>query len=404
MDMRLLNNYILLSTIIVVVIFSFPYSSFTQWYYSLYLEQEFNDNPFGIPDPQSDQITRISMGLQKQWESVEAQYYGSFVNFLQNSDRNFYWHQFFVGGGEETSWNLSLENRINRPDYNLYDYFTGRLGITHTIQQESGLLRLNGSFSLNNFSQIPELNNVFLSAYASYNRSFQTRTSFIGTLSLNYKYYLEKDITAVPPDSTTNALFNISGINQGGMGPGPGGGGHGGGYYYTPSTSEVPQVAQIFLSARIAQSLSKSTGLAAQYSNRFNLNSYDRSIAGLIPGYSTESQIFDDPMSYEAQIYGLELTQLLPFQMSLKGAGYYQEKQYVAQGIYLDQETFDESVLREDSYKTFWITLEKRFNFNLFTDTSLSIQVYYQWVDNQSNSYWYDYISQNFSIGLQLDI
>jgi hypothetical protein len=177
-----------------------------------------------------------------------------------------------------------------------------------------------------------------------------------------------------------------------------------GGFYYTSSQAEIPQAAQLFLSFRLAQSITSSTGLALQYNNRINLNAYDRSIAGLIPGYSTESQIFDDPVSYEAQIYGLELTQLLPFQMALRSAGYYQEKQYVAQGIFTDPENFTESVLRNDTYNTFWVTLEKRFKFELFNETSLALQAYYQWVKNNSNSYWYNYTSQYISISLQLDM
>jgi hypothetical protein len=181
-----------------VLILSLCQNVYGQWYYSLYLESEFNSNPFGIPEPESDQISKISMGLQKEWEQTAVQYYGSFVNFQQNADRNFYWHQFYAGGGEQTGWNLSLENRINRADYNIYDYFTGRFALNHSILRENSRWRLNGNISLNNFLQIPELNNLFMSAYTSFNRSFITKTSFIGTFSFNYKYYLKEDIPAEP--------------------------------------------------------------------------------------------------------------------------------------------------------------------------------------------------------------
>ena len=376
---------------------------YSQWYYSLHMEQEYNSNPFGIPEPQEDQISRISMGLQKDWDKVSAQYFGSYLSYLQTSFRNYYWHQLYLtGGGDNTGWNLSAENRINQEEYNIYDYLSVQTGIYHTTNSHGFLWRFNGAASLNNFLQIPELNNFRFTASGSLNRSFQTRTSLIAALSFNYKYYLEDDIpVSLPADTSSNYQTSISSVNQG-PGHGSGGGGKDG-YYYT-SSSGIPQAAQFFLSLRLAQSLTKSTGMAVQYQNRLNLNEYDRSIAGLIPGYTTESQIFDDPMSYESQSYGSELTQMLPYQFSAKIAAYYQERQYVAQGIYVDPENYTDTILREDTFQTAWLSIEKRFNFNLLTETSLALQFTYQWVDNKSNSYWYNYTSQYISFGLQYDI
>jgi hypothetical protein len=369
------------------------------------MEQEYNTNPFGIPEPQEDQISRISMGLQKDWNKLSAQYFGSYLTYLETSIRNYYWHQLYLGGGgKNTGWNLSIENRINHEEYNIYDYLSVQTGILHTANSYGILWRLNGTGSLNNFLQIPELNNLRFTASGSLNRSFQSRTSMIAALSFSYKYYLEEDIQVqLPQDSSTVNQPSMSPVQQG---PGPGhGSGEGGkdGYYYT-SSSDIPQAAQILLSLRLAQSITRSTGLAVQYQNRLNLNEYDRSIAGLIPGYTTESQIFDDPMSSESQSYGSELTQMLPYQFSAKLAVYYQQKQYVAQGIYVDQENYTDSILREDTFQTAWFTLEKRFNFNLLTETNLAIHISYQWVDNNSNSFWYNYTSQNVSFGLQYDI
>jgi hypothetical protein len=92
---------------------------------------------------------------------------------------------------------------------------------------------------------------------------------------------------------------------------------------------------------------------------------------------------------------------LLPYQISIKAAGYYQQKSYVAQGIYQDAVNYDQSTLREDIYRTVWATLEKRFS---LWDNGLALQLNYQWINNTSNSYWYDYESQFFSLGLQADL
>jgi hypothetical protein len=87
--------------------------------------------------------------------------------------------------------------------------------------------------------------------------------------------------------------------------------------------------------------------------------------------------------------------------MSIKGAGYYQQKNYVAQGIYLDAVNYDQTILRQDIYRTIWATLDKRFS---LWEGNLAIQINYQWINNTSNSYWYDYDSQFFSLGLQADL
>ena len=402
-----MRTHILIFNIILIILLTYPDQRLlSQWYYSLYAEQEFNSNPFGLPEAQQDQISRFSMGLQKDWDKVSVQYFGSYLNYLHNSLRNFYWHQLYLGGeSQNTGWNLSAENRLNRKEFEIYNYLTVRTGFFHALNSNDYLWRIRGTLSLNNFLQIQELNHLLFSASGSLNRSFQTRTSLIAALSFNYKYYLKPEPSQeVPPDSNVSYLASVSSINQGpGPGHGSGGGGGGGGFYYT-STSETPQVAQIYLSLRLAQSLTRSTGLAIQYQNRTNINKYDRSIAGLIPGYTTESQIFDDPLSYELQSYGTELTQILPYLFSLKISAYHQQKQYVAQGIYVDPENYTDTVRREDTFNTAWFILEKRFNFKLLAETSLALQFTFQWVDNQSNSYWYDYTSQYYSFGLQLDM
>jgi len=386
--------------ILFVLILMFPLQlAFGQWYYSLYVEQEYNTNPFAFPEAEDDQISRFSLGLQKDWAKVSAQYFGSYHMFYQNSDRSFYWQQFFMSGGDSTSWSFLAENRLNRPEYIIYDYLTLRAGINHNHLVKDFLWRFSGGVALNNFFEIQDINNLIFNVYTSVQRSFFTRTSFIGTAALNYKYYLQE----IPPvDSVQVFMQSLSQLHQGGgQGPGHGGPGEGGGYQVYVPSSEQRGLTQLLLTLRIAQALTSSTGLAVQYQTSINFNEDDRSVTGLIYGYSTESQIFDDPMGYESNMFGSELTQLLPYQMSVKAAGYYQQKKYVAQGIYQDADNYNQSLLREDIYRTVWATLEKRFS---VWDSGLALQLNFQWINNSSNSYWYDYESQFFSLGLQADL
>jgi hypothetical protein len=379
----------------------------TQWYYSLYLEQEYNSNPFGFPEAEQDQISRFSMGLRKDWESISVQYFGSYLNFHQHNRRNFYWQQFsLIYASDKTSLNFTAENRIDRSDYNIYDYFTVRGGFSRALTSGQLMWRLNGTVAVNTFQNFSELDNLFFAIFTTLNRSFKTRTSIIANLSLNLKSYLEKDLNPIlPEDSSTVSSEALSLVYNSISGPGPGkGGGRDGHYQYYVPDVENSMVSQLYLSIRVAQSVTKYTGLALQYQNRLNISQQDRSVAGLIYGYTAESQIFDDPMGYQGQTVGAQLTQILPFQISLKTAFYYQQKNYISQGIYLDTENFTENTLRDDINRMTWLTVEKKFPLNFIESGGIGLSMNYQWVNNHSNSYWYQYESQFWSVALQLDI
>ncbi|MBN2366231.1 MAG: hypothetical protein EH225_09635 [Calditrichaeota bacterium] len=402
MDIR---AYILKTVVIITFLFLWLETAPAQWYYSLSLEQEYNSNPFGLPEGTDEQISRFSMGIQKEWSAVSTQYFGSYINFYRHPDRNLYWHQLYLSGGEDFNWNISLENRLNRTAYDIYDYLTVRSGLSYSRNMNHILWRLGTTASLNSFSELPQLNNLLFTMFSSFNKSFATRTSFIGVLTFNYQYYLEEQISqSVPDDSTQNMMLSVDGVNQGGQGPGYGGGGKNE-YYYSSSTSNtIPASAELVLSLRIAQSLMKYTGLAFQFTQTFGLSDYDRNIAGLIYSYNSESQIFDDAMGYDCQIFGAELTQLLPASFSMKLSGYYHGKCYTVQGIYIDAENYMTSELRKDIFRTVWFTLKKDFELSLSEASGMSLQLNYQWINNSSNSYWYDYKSEYISLVLQLDI
>ncbi len=404
----------ILSFIFIVSLFGLN-NAFSQWYYSFSLDGEYNSNPFRLPEAEADQTSQIAFGIQRDWSNVSAQYYGSLANFNQNEERNFYWQQFFIGGGEKTNWNLSIDNRINRQEYNVYDYSNARGGVTQQVSIGKFLGRLAAGATINYFPQFSDLNNVLLNGTVSLNRSFQTKTTFIGALGLNYKTYLNQNpVVAAVADTATDISASIRtvdvlGNGPGGPGTGTGGGGMGGamgsGTYatYYAADSESPSVAQFLLSLRVAQSVTKYTGIALQYYNRINLTNQDRGVVGLLYGYSEESQIFDDPMGYEGQTFGAELTQLFPYQISLKSSFYRQQKNYVSQGLYSDPESYDDTVLRQDTRQSVWVSLQKQWGVNFLGGASITWQVNYQWIDNQSNSYWYNYNNHYASSGLQFD-
>jgi hypothetical protein len=162
----------------------------------------------------------------------------------------------------------------------------------------------------------------------------------------------------------------------------------------------APSVSQLQYWVRIAQSLTNSTGVAAQIRSRINIEGATRTIPGLPFNYNQESEIFDDPMGYELKSVGVELTQILPAQIIMKASTYLGKKNYTAQGIYINQDTFDSDILRADKYHTAHMSLRKYLSIH---KTRLAIEFWYRLYKNSSNSYWYNFDNHYGSVSINLN-
>ncbi len=109
-------------------------------------------------------------------------------------------------------------------------------------------------------------------------------------------------------------------------------------------------------------------------------------------------------MSYNGQIVGTEITQLLPYQILIKGAYYMDWRQYIGQPSYIEPDIYDPNIQREDKSNTAWIYLEKTFDFKLFSQNSVTMTLTFQWKENQSNSYWYEYTMNYGSLGIRYNL
>jgi len=69
----------------------------------------------------------------------------------------------------------------------------------------------------------------------------------------------------------------------------------------------------------------------------------------------------------------------------------------------VDTENYDESILRKDENQTAWLSLRKNIGLNFRNGGQIALYFYYQWIDNKSNSYWYDYENTASSVGLEFE-
>ncbi|HDQ00291.1 MAG TPA: hypothetical protein ENN22_14080 [bacterium] len=397
-----------------MMLFAAPVSA--QWSYFFGLKQEFNDNPFHFPMSEETWISTLEIGIERQFAQFGAGYYGTVSRFDRMSERDFYLHQLATWtGSDTTSWGAYFEQRLNREDFNIFDYKELKLFFSHRFNISDVAGTGSGNIQYNGYDQFSDLNNVKLNIGVRFNKSFPTKTTFIAGAYIDYKNYLnpssESDFL---PDSLMMMIpnYSVPPVNNTGMG-GPasnrGGRGYqpnrGRGYFvqHAYADFENSSVAQLSTYFRLAQSITATTGLAVHYNNRTLISGDDRYISGISDSYSRESEIFNDPLGYQSHSIDAELTKLLPLDMTLKMSAFSTSKKYSSQGIYSDEENYDTDVLRKDHYHSLFLSLKKTFDFDYWGGGLMSINLYFQWIENQSNSYWYDYRNRLGSIQFRFE-
>ncbi|HKJ69247.1 MAG TPA: hypothetical protein VKA68_14910 [bacterium] len=359
-------------------------SAAAQWDVSVTYEQEYNTNPFRAVQNTSTWISVFDLAIQRNFSGSSLGYFGYFGSFNQLTDRDFYWHQLaWWGSAGQTYWGTLFEQRLNSQMYNAYNYNVGTAYLTHTIRANNILWRLNGSGKVTFYPELKEFNNIKFDLGVLANKSFPTRTTVIASGGVHYKQYLTKVVSYL---DSSNTMRRTS-IRMD---------------FYDPVEYEaMPGIMQFDWRVRLAQSLTKSTGLAVQYSQRSLLAQAAKSIADIPYTSYQESEIFDDPMSYNGHSAGSEITQLLPFGLMAKGAFYANWKNYVGQPAYIEPDIYDMGTNRKDVLKNAWIYLEKTVYFTWISEQSITLSVTYQWKENRSNSYWYNYTVHFGSMGIE---
>jgi hypothetical protein len=403
------NNLVLKIILFIVYLLLFSNLVNAQWNFSLSYDQEYNDNPFHLPQAESSWISNFQFGVEHESGLFTTAYYGTYSHFNNILDRNFYLHQLSLfGGSDTTAWGILGEQRIDKTAFNIYDYKDLNGIFNHRFSMAGIAVNLQSKIQFNFYDQLSELNNWKLNSNFRLHKSFPTRTTLIAGAGIDYKNYLNSaNLIEIESDTSNLALTNSIMEMENGHG---GGRGKGRGYWhgeengFLTATSYVdlenPSVMQISFWLRLAQSITPTTGLAFSYYNKTLLSGKDRFISGISFSYNQESEVFNDPMGYESHAVGSELSKLLPMEVMLKLAALYMKKGYSAQGIYVDAENYDELMLRNDNYKTFYFNLKKDFEF--INDSLLAITLYYHWMENNSNSYWYNYNNNFYSIGLEI--
>lgn len=369
--------------------------AFAQWDFSLSTDHSYDSNPFRLADAQASYVAGLDGRIAYNSNLLSISYNGSYNFFDRFSDRNYYWHQVALFHNFKSSEiGAFINQRINNPLYNVYDYSSYNLYATILYQAAGFNYRWYNQLSVDSYSQLSELNNVNFYTGMRVNKSYESATSVIFNSGLTYKKYTNQNIV-----TSTSSSSMGSGMQQGGHGWHDNDGmfaGPGSGQYLN---LETPSVINLEWSLRLAQSVWKRAGLALQYNGSYNLSSQNRNVIGLTD--VTESTIYDDPTGFNAQGIGVEFTWILPAGITWKSAYYYTSKNYINQGIYDSTDQYIESTARRDFRSSSWSHISRRFSLSkkiAFTPT-----LRFRWLDNHSNSYYYDYSMSSLNLSLNFD-
>ncbi len=347
-----------------------------QWSLNFSTGQEYNDNPFRSPFPETNLISNYDLNVMNENDFVSFGYLGSYFALNNNPERNFHWHQLSLWKYfENLSLNVSYEQRFDKDYYSFLDYSTIEGNFNYQIPSDDILPQLYSSLSYTKFKELSALDNFTAALGFEINKGFETSTTIITGAKFNYRAY-SSDTYVIQPDNYTSDSLIIIGNEK----PTP-----------------IPQLTSYI---RAAQSLTESTGLAVQYSNRSILGEIKSVFLSGDFYLWEESEIFDDPLKYEGNTILAELTQLVD-DYTIKVGYYLNKKNYPSQGIYTDYENFSYDLMRSDTQQIFNITLQKNSGF-VIGNAELNFSLNYQYINNKSNSSWFNYKSSSFMLNLDL--
>ena len=348
-----------------------------------------DDNLYRSPDPVSDVLTNLYLGLSYKPEAGTINYYYDAHLFLYQEavTRNFHLHE--IGFDYYSSFGKQDQNylyagaawlmRFDQEDYSYYDYNQLNAYLNLRFNFNAMLLRTGYNFRYREYNAIPELTNFLNTVFIQANKTLPTRTSIILEANLGYKSF------ATQKSSAYSSMGMGRGRNL---------------YSSESSVSEIPSMQQAILIGRVAQSFHDKLGLYIQYRQQFNLS--DQTAVLSTDSYYQDEELFDDPFGYESREYSSQLSWIGPWNTQLKiNAGQITKNYSSEQAFISAADTTGLGGARSDDRNYLSFSLSKSYKINTNWLNLFSINFNYSYIKNASNSYWYDYKNSIIGAGVQ---
>ncbi len=368
--------------IAIFVLVIVPISLFGQIGFTIENDNGYMSNAFSNYLTRPDYYSNLDVKINHDWvenvQGLRVYYQGDLNAFKQFTERNFFTHnvglnyyRYLGEAGHKINAGFSVGERYHTETYKWYEYRQ-----VYTFANIKFILfdqmYAYAGFNLRwrNYRVFDVFSHWQSVLYYRVSRFFDTGTTIIAETDLLTKHYYPSSETSSIPD-----LPEVVTLGDG--------------------TSQ-----QFVVLVRLAQSLTRTTGLSFQTLLRSNLLRTVRYVGTTSGYYYSDEELFDDVYGYHGQEMTLNLKQTLPWKMTLSMGTLLAFKHY-DQRLALDLagEPFPDERLRDDTKWTYWISLNKQFKLAAkWKPVTLTINWY--GVNNGSNDPYYDYKSSYFSFGI----
>jgi hypothetical protein len=324
-------------------------------------------------------------------------------NFLNLSTGIYYSKALDYPAKNFFSFTGNLNCRIGSADIDIYNYIQPLIqgNYTHNFSDNT-YIQASYSPRMRFYMNYPEINYFENSISGNFRTLFDTKTTLFVSTSYLQKNYINSSINTMgnmtsAKSKSKNENFiqkkykwgkiignnkikeivtNVNTIQMSG---------------YSPS--------QISGSIKVGQNISENFGISLNISLSSSLNSISKDSLQGISYFSGDMELFDDSYSYENLSISPTITYILPFEIISKLSYFNSEKQY----NYFAELADGNQSQRKDSYRFISFSLEKSFYFDTSFINQMILNFEYNFYNNKSNSYLFNYESQDLSLSLQIN-
>jgi hypothetical protein len=382
----------------------------------------YDNNVFRSPYQYEDLLTDFDVDVSYQFSRVNLDIYYNpeFIIYRDYSDRNFSMHSVGINyakefGTEEQHTFFLGGNylmRLNGSSYESYDF--NQLYTFTSIRFDLNWIFLKTGYNFRYRyyldADYANLNNYRHNLFAQINKSFPSRTSLIVEVNLGKKSFEGIRSYTIYESYKYNPPADGGDGDGGGKGPD----GRGGNYLVNISsltsttaaevtTVEPPDLNQLVLITRIAQSIMPRMGIYLQYRRQTSLT--DQTSYLNADAYFQDEELFDDPFSYQSEDLSSQLSWMLPASVKLQIGGGMTSKEYISEQAFISE--LDSTGLggfRSDDVTFIHFSISKAFKFKKSWLYSLVLSVNYNYQRNESNSFWYNYKNSFYSFGINWNL
>lgn len=360
-----MKNFCLLGALLFFTLFV-P-NLFAQFYFAADVEGYYDDNIFNNYLNASDFINAFTGELGYDFETekniFEIYYVGFFNRYFEYQDKSSSLHKFglvntylFSDYDNPLNVGINYAARINKEDYYIYDYsrISAYANYMHSISEKN---KIQPGVIVNriDYENFYFFSNYQLKAFLRSINSFESRTSIIVAAEIDQKLYVENTQNPDYPNGLLQAQFYL----------------------------------------QIGQGITDYFGMSAYVFYKKNLSGGNRYLASLDYVFY-EEELFNDIYSSEGLETGLSMSYLILPNLIGKIAGKYAVSDYTDLPV-ADEEGNELDEFRKDNQFTVGAAFEMGLGEML---SGLYLSLNYNYVNNISNDYYYNYQNNLFAIAL----